>query len=356
MRIYGKAITTNLLSITLLLGTLFLSSGCSSSSDAQEGVEDQEARLINVVRISTIDHPEKLLVSGRVTHKREALLAFRVGGFIDRIYVEMGDRFQQGQLLAMLDTTEVAASYRDVVAQREQLERDLKRIKKLYEQDIATLQQLQEVETALERVKAGEQRARFTLDRTKIVAPFDGFVAMKMAEEGEMQGEGVPVLRVVDAKEKRRVRVGIPSRYLGWVKTGQSANIRVDGLSHVLEATIVETGAVAEPQTGNVLIELELPAHEALFEGVIVGVEIFGPYDQVITLPGGALAEGDEDRAFVFVVEDGYALRREVTIVEINQKVVYVKPTLTVGSLVVSEAAAYLRDGEAVRVDGETIL
>lgn len=149
--------------------------GCGEKSDAVEGILTETVRPVKVIKAEVTAKPEKLMISGRVTHKRQAMLAFRVGGFIDRITVEVGDAFKKGDLLAQLDTTEVAATFRDVVAQRKQLERDSERLKNLYDHDVVTLQQLQEVETALERTKAGEQRARFTLERTKILAPFDGF-------------------------------------------------------------------------------------------------------------------------------------------------------------------------------------
>ncbi|MBD3167632.1 efflux RND transporter periplasmic adaptor subunit [bacterium] len=333
------------------LSTLLLI-GCAG--DEPEAVEEKQARPVSVIRTEVIERPERLQISGRVTHRSEAMLAFRSGGFVNRIHVEEGDAFKQGDLLASLDTTEVAAGLQDAVAQRRQLERDVKRLRNLHEEDVATLRQLQEAETGLERARAAEQRARFTLEKAKIVAPFDGYIAMVIADEGEMHGEGKPVMRVVDNAPVRRVQVGVPARFSTWITEGRNVAVHMETLEEPVQGRIIETGAVADPHTGNVLLKLELPARKGIFEGVIARVDIPGPPRKVIPLPAGALAEGDDDRAFVYIVEDGTALRREVRIVEIYDDSVYVRPTLPAKAVVVSKAAGFLRDGETVAIDGES--
>ncbi len=326
--------------------------GCSKDNTTEQEAPEPP-RLVRIVKARVQERHESYRISGRVVHAEEAFLSFRAGGFVEHIRVDAGDHFRKGDTLATLDATEIAAGLHDAVAQREQLERDVQRLRTLKEQAVATQKQLEDAETGLERARAAEQRARFTLEKAAIIAPYNGLVAARIANEGEMLGQGKPVLRVVDTSAKRRIRMGVPSRLTSWIRKGQSAEVKLETVPQILEGTIVEVGGIADPRTGNVTIEVELPKLEGIFEGVIAKVTLLGPSRDIIPLPGGALAEADEDRAFVFVVEDNVALRREVRIEEFHGDTVFVAPTLPSGTILVGESAGFLRDGEPVRVDGE---
>jgi membrane fusion protein, multidrug efflux system len=346
MRLNNKTIAW-LVGLTLF--TLLL--GCSSEPATETEVPH---RKVSVELVKIGSYAEHFMVSGKVEHSREALLSFRAGGFIKSFTVDDGDRFEAGQLLAALDTTEIAAAFVDATEQREKAERDVRRMEHLYSEQAISLQNLQDAKTGLERALAGERRARFVLNNTIIHAPFSGFVAMRMGNTGEMVGEGAPVLRVVEDGASRMVRVGVPGRLLPWLHVGDTAEVIVETMDEAVTGTITRIGAVAERGTGNFLVEFELPSSEFLREGLVAKVELLGPLTTAIALPGGALAEGDEDRGVFFIVEDGRALRRELTIERISGDSIYVLPDLPEGTAVITAGAGFLTDGEPVDVVNAT--
>lgn len=330
-----------------LLATVLLLTACGGSQTEPEQ-QTAPARTVTVHTLRPEVRHETVMVSGRVEHADEAMLAFRTGGIIANVAVDEGDRFQRGDRLASLNTTEVEAMVADATELREQAERTVRRMERLYDDNAVALQALQDARTALERAEAGERRARFVLANATLVAPYDGFVAMRLAHPGEMIAEGAPVLRVVADGEQRRVRVGIPSRLLAWMKVGDEARVTVETIPSELMATVLRVGAVAERTTGNFIVELALPAHDWLREGLVATVTLSGPPQPVHALPGGALAGGDVDRGVFFVFADDHAQRRELRILEMTGDSIYVEPNLPDGTPVIVDGAGFLRDGDSV--------
>ena len=82
--------------------------------------------------------------SGLLSSKRLIKLSFKTGGIIARINVDEGSPVKKGQVIASLEMTEIAAQVDQAKLALEKAERDLKRIKSLYSDTVATLEQLQE--------------------------------------------------------------------------------------------------------------------------------------------------------------------------------------------------------------------
>lgn len=69
--------------------------------------------------------------------------------------------------------------------------------------------------------------AEYEVDRRRIVAPFDGYVEMRIAQEGEWVQPGTPIITLVQL-DKLRVEGDIDQfRYPGLVKTGMPVRVRV---------------------------------------------------------------------------------------------------------------------------------
>ncbi len=333
--------------LSIVTVTVLIATGCGKDPELEK---ETPRRNVSVEQIQIGNYAEQFTVSGRVEHSQEALLSFRSGGLVDQMLVDDGDRITAGQLLAILDTTEIGAGLADASQQRTKAERDVARLQHLYDQEAISLQALQDAQTGLERALAGERRAKFIVDNSLIHAPFAGFVAMRLANDGEMIGEGVPVLRVVENGATGVVRVGVPSRLIPWLHVGDSAEVSVETIDQLVVASIARIGAVAEQMTGNFIIELELPSGDYLREGLVAKVTLSGPAQPGIALPGGALAEGDDDRGMFYVVDNGVAVRRQLTIQRISGDLIYVEPDLPEGTLVIVAGSGFLTDGEAVDV------
>jgi len=90
------------------------------------------------------------LENGKIaTYRTKIKLSFKVGGIIETLLVEEGERVKAGQFLAHLEKSEIEAMAKQARSAYEKASRDYKRIVSLYQDSVATLEHMQDSETAL---------------------------------------------------------------------------------------------------------------------------------------------------------------------------------------------------------------
>lgn len=123
-------------------------------------------------------------ITGYLSTQDEMRLSFKTGGVIDRILVSEGDKVKRGQLLATTKSTEISAQVQQVQLGVQKAERDYQRVLNLYNDSVATLEQLQNAKTGLEIARQNLSQASFNQQYSKIYATQDGFVIRKMKMKG----------------------------------------------------------------------------------------------------------------------------------------------------------------------------
>ncbi len=138
------------------------------------------------------------------------------------------------------------------------------------------------------------------------------------------------------------------------VRRGDAATVRFDALPDlVLQGTVTEIAAAADPATGTYRVEIAVRGAIGLATGLVGQVEIRPSAAQpMFVVPVEAVLEADGSRGTVFVLSaDGKrAERRAVTIGFLDGDRVAVVAGLAGVRSVVTDGAAYLDDGAAVRV------
>ena len=150
----------------------------------------------------------------------ETVLASRLSGYVTRMPLYEGSRFKRGDLLATIEMSQsdgmrsqgnsleadLAFAKSALLAQEEHLQRS----RKLYQIGGVSLEQLQADEAAFASAQARQTLARENLHNSTLVAPFDGVVAARLAQPGDIATPGKPLLRVV-ALGPQRVLVDAPN-------------------------------------------------------------------------------------------------------------------------------------------------
>lgn len=339
--------------VILLLVAALVTIGCARNEAAMP--DPEKPVPVTVVEALTAPHSAIHRVSGLATADEEAMLSFKTGGVVQAVRVEVGDRFRKGEILAMLDTTEVAAMVTDAEQQALVANNDYERIKRLHATDVVTDQQLEAARAGKERAEAGLRRARFNLNHSIIRAPFDGSVNMKLVNRGEIIGQGQPVFRVLNdhAKAKLVVRVSAPALLTSSLEEGQEVRVEIEGLDTSQTGTIRTISRTGEPGTGGFPIKVELPQGERITPGLVVTVSLPEPAEPMVALPAISLSSMDEDRGYVYLVEHDHAARWPVTIRMVDNTAIYVAPTLPEGSMVIAQGAGYVSDGRRVSIEGD---
>lgn len=294
--------------------------------------------------------------SGLVANEDEMRLSFKTGGIIRRITVDEGAVVRKGELLAELELTEINAQFEQARQGALKAERDLERGERLHADQVISLETLQNLRTQAAVARAASQAARFNLGYSSIVAPQDGRVLRRLAEERELVPPGQPVLVLGGADRGQVVRTALADREVVQVALGDTARVELDAYpGRSFEARVSEVSAAADPRSGLFPVELRIApqAGITLATGLVARVDITptaGRSGSLTRMPIAALVEGRGDDAVVFVADKGVARKRAVKVAFIAGAEVAIASGLAPGEPVVTEGALYLQDGDRIRV------
>ncbi|WP_164002685.1 efflux RND transporter periplasmic adaptor subunit [Pyxidicoccus caerfyrddinensis] len=342
-----------------------LSTGCSGSASAAptpavSGEAPVRVRLAPVV-MEAVARPVR--ASGTLAGKQEVRLSTKVGGVVQAVSADEGQKVKRGQVLAALDLSEIGPLVAQAREAREKAARDLERVKGLHAQQVATLAQLQDATTGYEVADAAWRAAAFNQRQATVLAPSDGRILKRMVEPGEVVSPGQPLFLFASTDGGWVVRVGLADRDVVRVKEGDPAEVTLDAYpGRTFHARVSEVASAATPGVGTAEVELALdvrpsPGSEAprLLSGLSAKAVVTPSERQAVQLvPVEALLEGDGEVASVFTLDgDGRTARRQ------RVRVAFLsgadgRAALSEGpggdARVITDGVAFLRDGQAVAV------
>ena len=341
------------------------------------------AALVRVDTVSRISLSQTAPVLGRLVAHRGGVVAARINGPVEAFRVEIGDRVEAGQIIALLNPAALEAR-RDLVAGKlsearaklavrqaelalaRQAYARLERLRKSAafnqarfddaRQEVAIAKaEADEAETAIASAEANLRLARINLHNAQVWAPYSGVVTERLTEVGAYVKLGDPVIRVI-GDQTLEVEAEVPFLYLSGLGTGTEIEISLDdGTKHrakvravvPAENPLTRTRTVRlVPSFGKVLRPL---AHQ---QSVTLRVPI-GARRMVLSVHKDAVVRR-RGETLVFVVEGANAQPRSVELGLAVGSRFEVLAGLKEGDRVVVRGNERLKSGDKVRVAGES--
>lgn len=245
-------------------------------------------------------------VEPRIWAKVAALVRERV---IERCDCE-GQRVEQGQILARLDSAQAEAALAELKARQKLATAEHDRLAVLVERNVMSQQALDRARSEMGQASAliAGQAAR--LENYVLRAPMRGTVLRRDGEVGEIAEPGTVLFWIGEAKPLRVV-AEVNEEDIPQVKAGQRALIRADAFpGRTLEGTVDSITPKGDPVAKTYRVYLALPGDTPLLIGMTVELNIIARVAQnALLLPVGAV-----QGSAVFVVEGDVARRRELAI------------------------------------------
>ena len=345
--------TLNMMSWVLLIGVAVM--GCKPGYQEQLAeVNTSRTTKVQVQNLKPSVEPIPVTATGVLASKAQAMLSFKIGGVVDQVLVEEGQSFRKGQVLARLELTEINARVKQAQENVSKLQRDKDRVQRLYADTVATLEQLQDISTALEVAEAELEIAAYNQDYALVVAKEDGKVMRKMAERGELIGAGSPAFQVAyrGRNNSHIVRIGVADRDVVKVQLGDSAQVSLDAFpGQTFTAYVSEIAEAADPMTG--VFELELTMGETAFRlrnGFIAKLDLYPSIQsEYYKVPMVALVEGNGSEATIYAPDENTVRKITVHPTYITDEFSVVeKAELSDAAAIVTQGAAYAKPGEPV--------
>ncbi len=336
--------------------------------------------------------------TGYVTARRQATVSAKITGKVKTLLIEEGQSVADGEVLATLDDAEAQAEtslrQAQVAAARAGLseiqsalanaERELERQRELEARKLTSVATLDTARTQAEalharlasqqsEVKVTEQAlnaARVQLDNTIVRAPFAGVVTVKAAQPGEMISPisagggsirtGIGTIVDMDSLE---IQVDVSEAYINRVQAGQPVEAVLNAYPEWrIPAEVIAIVPTADRSKATVKVRIALKARDSRIVPEM-GVRVAflekqpktgaasPPLRGVLVPPAAVRQEADAN--IVFVMQDGQARRRAVTLGGMLGDSRQLLAGVLVGESVIIEAPATLMDGAAVEVMDE---
>ncbi len=257
--------------------------------------------------------------SGMLTSASEQRLSFKIGGIIRKVYVDEGDVVRPGQLLAVLDKTEVDAQVTQAEQALAKSERDLNRVKGLYADSSTTLEMLENATTGRDLANESARIARFNQRYAEIRATMSGKIIKKLLNEGEITGPGNPVFVLFETGNNDWVvKINVSDRDWARLSKGMNAQVNLDAYpDEPFVGKITDLAPAADPASGLYPVEIRIrPDGKRFAPGLFAQVDITPPQKRsYAVVPIEAIVEGNGNNAFVFVPSADGETARKVPIV-----------------------------------------
>lgn len=322
--------------------------GCGKRHEPQAATsENLPPAAVRVQTIQAVKQPAVEEVVGTVQPKLQSVIEAKVSGRITRLPVTLGQSVKQGDVLVELATQEIQARLDQANAALRQAELDFKRTDNLRKQQAATQAELDAAQARYSVAKATLAEADALSGYAKILAPFDGVVARKLADEGDLAMPGRPLLEL-EGRAGLRLVADIPSQLAGRVLPEAKLIVRVETLPDPITGTLAEISPAADPASRTVCMKVDLPETAGLHTGQFGRLAVpIGEGTFLFIPPLSLVRRGQLE--ILFVAADGKAQMRLVRTGKETPQGIEILAGLAPGEAVVIEGAWTLRDGQPLQ-------
>src|SRR5437763_8100029 len=370
--------------LLLLAGGLALGGWRHYQAELEVAATSQQSRaLVPDVRVATVrasDGKISVTLPATTTAFEAANIFARTNGYIEKRYVDIGDRVKAGALLANIVAPELdhqiaqakaTLAQNKATLQQTQASHELAQVtnardSKLVKQGWLTLQQgdndrltLQAQQAAVgvaqSNIEAQEAQIRILGQEKayqRVVAPFDGVITQRNIDNGSLVTSGSTFMFTLMHPDVIRTQVFVPQDQAFGLGPGVEAVVRVPEIpDRGFPGKVTRIATALQPGSRTLLTEIDVPNPDgALSPGVYCTVELHIPRKtSSMIIPADAVVF-DQNGLHVAVVENGTAHLQKITIARDFGKEVEVHEGVKPGDQVILNPMVDLVDGSKVTV------
>ena len=328
--------------IVLLMAAAVCMIGCGNK-DAQKTQEAERMEVVSTMVLENHEIERVLNISTNLQGYLTQNVAPSLTGKIEHIFVEVGDRVKEGDMLVRMDQNQYLSSK----IQLANLEVEMGRLEALLATGSVSQQTYDQTKVGYDQLK---QNLSFLEKNTYVTAPFEGVISAKTYEDGELYG-GQPIVVLTQVK-KLKALIAVPETYYPLIKEGMKLTVKSDIYpEQTFAATIEVVYPTIDAASHTFQCKVVIPnASEKLRPGMYVTTTLGLGKENTIVVPYQSVEKliGSNER-FVFINENGYAKRVSVKLGQrFDENIEIIAPEIQPG-------VEYIYKGQSKLVDGVKI-
>ena len=328
--------------IVLLMAAAVCMIGCGNK-DAQKTQEAERMEVVSTMVLENHEIERVLNISTNLQGYLTQNVAPSLTGKIEHIFVEVGDRVKEGDMLVRMDQNQYLSSK----IQLANLEVEMSRLEALLATGSVSQQTYDQTKVGYDQLK---QNLSFLEMNTYVKAPFEGVISAKTYEDGELYG-GQPIVVLTQVK-KLKALIAVPETYYPLIKEGMKLTVKSEIYpEEAFPATIEVVYPTIDAASHTFQCKVVIPnASEKLRPGMYVTTTLGLGKENTIVVPYQSVEKliGSNER-FVFINENGYAKRVSVKLGQrFDENIEIIAPEIQPG-------VEYIYKGQSKLVDGVKI-
>lgn len=312
--------------------------------------------------------PVRLTAGGYIVADPQIAVSAKLSGRITSMKVKEGDAVKKGELLAIIEGSDLKAQYADTKLSYDASARQLSRMRSLYRQGIISRRELETAEIDESRSRAQLATAQVAYEQSEVRSPIDGTIIKLVHKEGEylspgLSAEGEPgttILRIGDLTHMK-VEIDINESDLSKVKMGGAVLVFPDAFpEQSYHGKVSDISPMADRQKSIVTVKVDInlpPGGHQLQPEMSARVlflerEMTGDIERAILIPDVAIRDA-EGQPHVFLFKDDRVSRQTITLGKETEGLREVTSGLKVGDPVILDSSVLVRAGRRVKVKSE---
>lgn len=346
------------LTLLLVLGVILGLVSC--------GKQEPEIKRPRPVYSIVVDDPKEDLVrsySGLVQAAEGTGIAFEVSGRVLKVIADDGKRYEKGDLLAELDSTEYRIQLESADAQRLEAEQRLRRTQQLFESGNASKSQLESAIASQRSAQSSYESAQKRVEDTTLEMPYSGVIGSVEIDAQQVVNAG-QVVMTIQGEDGMEFEIGVPAEFISRIKPGMPSTIELGSIPDQGFEAEVKTISPQVTQNTTYPVSLSFTAEDPRVREGMDGeatLSFPNPNGQVITIPAVCVAALPEDVQYVWVIDapegspTGVVSRRTVKTGKLREgNTIEILEGLKPGERVVSRGVHQVEEGQEVRLGENT--
>ena len=228
---------------------------------------------------------------GTLVAVHDVTLGAELPGLIREVAFDSGQNLRRGALLVKLDTTNEEAQLASATADLALAKASMERAEVLRKAGANTPADFDTAAARTKQAEATVSNLRATISKKTIRAPFDGRVAIRQVERGQVVSPGTPIA-TLQSVDPMYAEFSLPQQALADLKVGQLATMRVDSFpTRKWEGKISTINSEVDATTRNVRVRAQFPNRDGtLRPGLFVNVDVHAADShEVVVIPATAV-------------------------------------------------------------------
>ena len=295
-----EACRTQLSEINKKIAELEAEARASGDTIAEKGIK------ISVTELKTETFCHYFRSGGTAEAVQKAYISPEMGGQIQRIHVEEGQRVSKGDILVSLNAGPIQAQIAELKTALELATTVYNKQKELWDQGIGSEIQFIEAKTSKQSKEQQLNTANVQYAMSMIKAPFDGIVDDIIGKVGEMSSPGMEVVRMVNLGTIE-VTAEIAESYLEKIRKGDKVTVYFPSLgSKKIEARIDRIGNIINPANRTFKVVVKIDNASGEIKPNMVAVMEIKDYEntKAIAVPSEVLKSDVNGKTFLYAVQD----------------------------------------------------